>query len=127
MHACRSMPVLLVEDFGAMTTIMRGLLRKVGFENVDVASDRSTALAKMREKSYGLVISDWNMAPMNGCELIKTVRSEPRLAKTPFIMVTAESTPDHVIAAKKAGVDNYIVKPFNAETLSSKIDQVFSS
>ena len=79
----------------------------------------------MREKSYGLVISDWNMTPMTGYDLLREVRADPALNKTPFIMVTAESKTDNVIAAKKAGVDNYIVKPFNAQTLQHKIQAVF--
>ncbi len=79
----------------------------------------------MRERQYGLVISDWNMEPMTGYDLLQEVRSDPGLAATPFIMVTAESKTENVIAAKKAGVSNYIVKPFNAQTLKTKIDAVF--
>ena len=80
----------------------------------------------MRDKRYGLVISDWNMEPMTGYELLRQVRADPDLAPVPFIMVTAESKTENVIAAKQAGVSNYIVKPFNAETLKSKIDAVFA-
>jgi two-component system chemotaxis response regulator CheY len=79
----------------------------------------------MQQRQYGLVISDWNMEPMTGYELLKEVRSDENLMKTPFIMVTAESKTENVIAAKKAGVNNYIVKPFNAATLSAKINAVF--
>ena len=79
----------------------------------------------MQTKRYGLVISDWNMEPMTGFDLLQKVRSDPRLGETPFIMVTAESKTENVIAAKKAGVNNYIVKPFNAQTLKAKIDAVF--
>ena len=86
---------------------------------------RTEALSKMRQKKYGLVISDWNMEPMTGYELLKEVRGDVQLSRTPFIMVTAESKTENVVAAKKAGVDNYIVKPFNAQTLKSKIDAVF--
>ena len=120
-----SMPVLVVDDYSTMVRIIRNLLRQLGFEDVDDASDGQLALAKMRTKKYGLVISDWNMEPMTGYELLKEVRADPGLSKTPFIMVTAESKTENVIAAKKAGVNNYIVKPFNAETLKSKIDAVF--
>jgi two-component system chemotaxis response regulator CheY len=109
-----------------MIRIIRNLLKQLGFEDVDDASDGSAALAKMNEKKYGLVISDWNMEPMTGYELLKEVRGTPALSKTPFIMVTAESKTENVIAAKKAGVNNYIVKPFNAQTLKSKIDAVFA-
>jgi two-component system chemotaxis response regulator CheY len=121
-----SMPVLVVDDYNTMIRIIRNLLKQLGFEDVDDASDGSAALAKMNEKRYGLVISDWNMEPMTGYELLKEVRGTPALSKTPFIMVTAESKTENVIAAKKAGVNNYIVKPFNAQTLKSKIDAVFA-
>ncbi len=118
-------PVLIVDDYNTMIRIIRNLLKQLGFEHVDDASDGSAALAKMRERKYGLVISDWNMEPMTGYDLLQEVRSDPILRKTPFIMVTAESKTENVIAAKKAGVSNYIVKPFNAQTLRSKIDAVF--
>ena len=119
-----SMPVLVVDDYNTMIRIIRNLLKQLGFEDVDDASDGSAALSKLREKRYGLVISDWNMEPMTGYELLKEVRSDPGLSKTPFIMVTAESKTENVIAAKKAGVNNYIVKPFNAQTLKTKIEGV---
>jgi two-component system chemotaxis response regulator CheY len=121
-----SMPVLVVDDYNTMIRIIRNLLKQLGFDDVDDASDGSAALAKMREKKYGLVISDWNMEPMTGYELLKEVRADPGLNKTPFIMVTAESKTENVIAAKKAGVNNYIVKPFNAQTLKTKIEAVFA-
>ena len=88
-------------------------------------NDGSAALNKMRSKKYGLVISDWNMEPMTGYDLLREVRADPNLATTPFIMITAESKTENVIAAKKAGVNNYIVKPFNAATLKTKIEAVF--
>jgi two-component system, chemotaxis family, chemotaxis protein CheY len=120
-----SIPVLIVDDYSTMVRIIRNLLRQLGFEHIDDANDGSEALAKMRELKYGLVISDWNMEPMTGYDLLQQVRSDPSLSTTPFIMVTAESKTENVIAAKKAGVSNYIVKPFNAQTLKSKIDSVF--
>jgi len=120
-----SMPVLVVDDYNTMVRIIRNLLRQLGFENVDDASDGASALAKMRARKYGLVISDWNMEPMTGHDLLREVRADPALAATPFIMVTAESKTENVIAAKKAGVSNYIVKPFNAQTLRNKIEAVF--
>jgi two-component system chemotaxis response regulator CheY len=119
------MPVLIVDDYNTMTRIIRNLLKQIGFEQIDNANDGSTALAKMRERKYGLVISDWNMEPMTGYDLLQQVRGDPSLSDTPFIMVTAETRTENVIAAKKAGVSNYIVKPFNAQTLKSKIDAVF--
>ena len=120
-----TMPVLIVDDYKTMIRIIRNLLKQLGFSDVDDAADGAEALGKMRTRKYGLVISDWNMEPMTGYELLKEVRSDDVLKPTPFIMITAESKTENVIAAKKAGVNNYIVKPFNAQTLKSKIDAVF--
>ena len=121
-----SMPILVVDDYKTMIRIIRNLLKQLGFEDVDEASDGTEAFSKMKDRRYGLVISDWNMEPMTGYELLKHVRADGSLAKTPFIMVTAESKTENVIAAKKAGVNNYIVKPFNAQTLKGKIEAVFN-
>ncbi|HET7411043.1 MAG TPA: response regulator [Pararhizobium sp.] len=120
-----SMPVLVVDDYNTMIRIIRNLLKQLGFEHVDDAADGSAALEKLRKMKYGLVISDWNMEPMSGYELLQEVRADPSLASLPFIMVTAESKTENVIAAKKAGVSNYIVKPFNAQTLRTKIEAIF--
>ena len=119
-----SISVLIVDDYKTMLRIIRNLLRQVGIYSVDEASDGVEALAKLREKTFGLIISDWNMAPMTGLQLLQEVRSDETLRSTPFIMVTAESKTENVVAAKQAGVSNYIVKPFNAETLREKIEKV---
>jgi len=119
-----SMPILIVDDYKTMLRIVRNLLKQLGFENVEEAMDGSSALEKLRDRDYGLVISDWNMEPMTGLQLLREVRSDAHMQETPFIMVTAESKTENVIAAKQAGVNNYIVKPFNAETLKSKITSV---
>jgi two-component system, chemotaxis family, chemotaxis protein CheY len=121
-----NMSVLVVDDYSTMIRIIRNLLRQLGFADVDDASDGAAELEKMNAKRYGLVISDWNMEPMTGYDLLCQVRANPDLETTPFIMVTAESKTENVIAAKKAGVDNYIVKPFNAQTLKAKIEAVFA-
>jgi two-component system, chemotaxis family, chemotaxis protein CheY len=122
-----SMPVLVVDDSKLMISIIRSLLQHLGFSDVDDANDGATALIKMRAKRYGLVISDWNMEPMTGYQLLRELREDPLLKRIPFIMVTAESKTENVIAAKRAGVDNYIVKPFNAHTLKAKIETVFAA
>ncbi|MDF2365732.1 response regulator [Sneathiella sp.] len=119
-----NMSILIVDDYKTMLRIIRNLLKQLGFNAVDEAADGSAALAKMRTKNYGLVISDWNMEPMTGYQLLKEVRADETLKSTPFIMITAESKTDNVVAAKKAGVNNYIVKPFNAATLKTKISSV---
>ncbi len=120
-----NMNVLIVDDYSTMLRIIKNLLKQLGFSNIDEATDGSMALEKVKAKSYGLVISDWNMEPMTGYEFLKQVRASDAPYKTvPFIMITAESKTENVIAAKQAGVNNYIVKPFNAETLKTKITAV---
>jgi two-component system chemotaxis response regulator CheY len=121
-----SMPILVVDDYNTMIRIICNLLKQLGYQNIDNATDGATALAKLRAGRYGLVISDWNMEPMSGYDLLKEVRADANLGKTPFIMITAESKTENVIAAKRAGVNNYIVKPFNAQTLQNKIAAVFA-
>ena len=120
----QKMSILIVDDYKTMLRIVRNLLKQLGFDNVDEAIDGSEALNKLRAKPYGLVISDWNMEPMTGYQLLKEVRADGKLKETPFIMVTAESKTENVVAAKKAGVNNYIVKPFNAATLKTKMASV---
>lgn len=119
-----NMNVLIVDDYKTMLRIIKNLLNQIGFKNVDEATDGEMALSKLGEKKYGLIISDWNMEPMSGFQLLEKVRGDEKLKELPFIMITAESKTDNVVAAKKAGVSNYIVKPFNAETLKSKIASV---
>ena len=120
----KNINVLIVDDYRTMLRIIRNLLKQLEFNNVDEATDGQEALSKLRSGNFGLVISDWNMAPMTGLELLKEVRADARLMNVPFIMITAESKTENVIAAKAAGVSNYIVKPFNAETLKDKIEKV---
>ena len=115
--------VLIVDDYKTMLRIIKNLLKQLGFNNVDEALDGSQALNTFQGKEYGLIISDWNMEPMSGLELLKSIRTGTKNKDVPFIMITAESKTENVIAAKQAGVSNYIVKPFNAETLKQKISR----
>jgi len=119
-----TMPVLVVDDYATMTRIISNLLRQLGFSTIDVTTDGGTALRMMDERVYGLVVSDWNMEPVSGLDLVKAIRADDKLNDTPFVMVTAEAKPENVITAKLAGVDSYIVKPFNAETLRRKLSSV---
>ncbi len=123
----KNMPILIVDDYKTMLRIIRNLLKQLGFDNVDEATDGSGALSKLRDKEFDLVISDWNMEPMSGLQLLKEVRADVKLKETPFIMITAESKSENVIAAKEAGVSNYIVKPFNAATLKGKLTAVLGN
>ena len=120
----RNMSILIVDDYKTMLRIIRNLLNQLNFSNVEEAADGKTALVKLRSNSIGLVISDWNMEPMTGLQLLREVRADENLKDTPFIMITAESKTENVVAAKEAGVSNYIVKPFNAETLRNKLVSV---
>jgi two-component system chemotaxis response regulator CheY len=120
----KKLPIMIVDDYSTMLRIMKNLLRQLDFENVEEATDGSMALQKLKSGHFGLVISDWNMQPVTGLELLKQVRADAQLKHLPFIMVTAESKTENVVAAKQAGVSNYIVKPFTADTLKTKMESV---
>ncbi len=120
----KNMNILIVDDYKTMLRIINNLLRQLGFMNIDEATDGSMALDLFTKKKYGLVISDWNMEPMSGLDLLKKVRALNDNQSVPFIMVTAESKTENVVAAKQAGVNNYIIKPFNADTLKTKLTAV---
>jgi two-component system chemotaxis response regulator CheY len=116
--------VLVVDDFPTMRRIVKNLLKQLGFENIDEAEDGAQALSKLKAGGYGLVVSDWNMPVMEGIDLLKHVREDEALKTMPFLMVTAEAEKDKVITAIKAGVDNYVVKPFTAEVLKEKLEKI---
>jgi len=116
--------IMVVDDFATMRKVIRNLLKQVGYENIVEAEDGVIALKTLKSQKIDFVVSDWNMPNMTGLELLKAVRSDEDLKSTPFLMVTAEALQDNVIAAVKAGVNNYIVKPFTAETLNDKITKI---
>lgn len=120
----KSMNVLVVDDYKTMIRIVRGLLEQLGFRNIDVATDGVTALQMIQQNKYGLILSDWNMAPMTGYDLLKAVRADPQTRTTPFVMVTAEAKTENVVAARQAGVNNYIIKPFTLAVLKQKLATV---
>ena len=117
-------PILLVDDYVTMLRILRNIFVQLKFTNIHECTDGVTALQELRAGDYSLIMSDWNMEPMTGIELLREVRADEKLKQTPFIMVTAESKTENVIIAKQAGVSNYIVKPFNANTLKAKLVSV---
>jgi len=119
------MRILVVDDFASMRKIIKGLLKQIGFKNIEEADDGSTALEKLKVGEFGLIICDWNMPKVPGIEVLKAVRNDPQLKDLPFLMVTAEAKKDNVMEAVKAGVNQYIVKPFTAETLRKKIEKIF--
>ncbi|MFN3352625.1 MAG: response regulator [Brevundimonas sp.] len=120
----KNMNVLVVDDYKSMTRIVRGMLNQLGFTQVDDATDGPTALSMLRSKPYGLVLSDWNMQPMTGLELLKEVRADERTRATPFVMVTAEAKAENVVAARQAGANNYVIKPFTLAVLKQKLTSV---
>jgi two-component system chemotaxis response regulator CheY len=122
-----AMPVLVVDDSRTMARLARNLLMLIGFNEVDDVYDGTTALARLRERQYGLVLCDWNMQPITGYALLKQIRADPNLKRLPVIMLTAETTRENVIAAREAGANGYIVKPFNGETLKQKVAAVLAS
>lgn len=113
--------ILIVDDYRTMLKIISGLLRQLGFNNIDEATDGQMALDMILQKKYSLVISDWNMEPMSGLKLLQSIRSYADFKNIPFIMISAENQVESVIAAKQAGTSNYIVKPFTATVLKEKI------
>ena len=120
----KSIKILVVDDFATMRKVIRNLLKQIGYENIVEAEDGVSALKALKSQKIDLIVSDWNMPNMTGLELLKEVRADEELRPTPFLMVTAEALQDNVIAAVKAGVSNYIVKPFSAEVLNEKIQKI---
>lgn len=121
-----SIKVLVVDDFATMRRLVKGVLKHLGFSNIIEADDGSTALNELKKEPIGLIVSDWNMPKMSGLELLKAVRGDDSLRHLPFIMVTAEGQRENVLEAVKAGVSNYIVKPFTPETFNEKLQKVLS-
>lgn len=117
--------ILVVDDFSTMRRIVKNILKQLGYENIEEAEDGAQAFNKLKTGNFGFIISDWNMPNMDGLELLKKVRTDPELKGLPFLMVTAEAEKNKVIEAIKAGVSNYIVKPFTAEVLKEKMDRIF--
>ncbi|UCD30886.1 MAG: chemotaxis response regulator CheY [Desulfobacterales bacterium] len=122
-----NMKVLIVDDFATMRRILRNILKQIGFTSISEADDGKSALKVLQKEKFDLILCDWNMPEMQGIDLLKEIRSDDELKDLPFIMVTAEAQKDNIVAAVKAGVSNYIVKPFTAETVSEKLNKVFES
>ncbi len=120
-----SLKFLVVDDFSTMRRIVRNLLKELGFTNVEEAEDGAVALAKLREGSFGFVVSDWNMPNMDGLTLLQNVRADARLKSLPFLMITPEAKKENITAAIQSGASNYIVKPFTVATLQEKLDKIF--
>jgi len=116
--------VLVIDDFATMRKIEKNILGQLGIKNVDEADDGTTALPKIQQNQYDVVLLDWNMPQMSGLELLKAVRADPATKGVPIIMVTAEALKDNIVAAAQAGVNDYVVKPFTAAVLEEKLNKV---
>ncbi|MDT8447783.1 MAG: chemotaxis response regulator CheY [bacterium] len=125
MAANKDMRILVVDDFATMRRIVKNILRQLGYDNVIEADDGTTALTKLQNEKVDFVITDWNMPKMSGLELLKAIRSSDNLKEIPVLMVTAEALQENIVAAIKAGVSNYVVKPFDAATINEKIEKIF--
>lgn len=122
----KKIPILIVDDFSTMRRIVKNCLKQLGFENVTEADDGKNALEKLKNNQFKFIVSDWNMPNMMGIELLKAVRADPQLKDIPFLMVTAEAQKENIVEAAKAGVSNYIIKPFTADVLQQKMEAVFN-
>ena len=125
MPADPSMKIMVVDDMSTMRRIVKNLLKQLGFANVDEAENGQEALIKLRADKFGFVVSDWNMPVMSGIELLRAIRADEGLKAIPVLLVTAEAQKENIIEAVQAGVSNYVVKPFTAETLQEKMGKIF--
>jgi len=121
----KNIKVLVVDDFSTMRRIVKNLLRDLGFTNIQEADDGSTALPMLQGGDFDFVVTDWNMPGMQGIDLLKAIRADPKLSHIPVLLITAEAKKEQIIMAAQAGVNGYIVKPFTAGTLKTKLDKIF--
>jgi two-component system chemotaxis response regulator CheY len=117
---------LVVDDFSTMRRIVKNLLQELGYANIEEADDGATALPMLQAGNFDFLITDWNMPTMPGLALLKAVRADPKLAKIPVLMVTAEAKREQIVEAAQAGVSGYIIKPFTAATLSEKLGKILN-
>ncbi len=125
MPADLNMKVLVVDDMSTMRRIVKNILKQLGFSNLEEAENGQDALGKLKAESYGFVVSDWNMPVMMGIDMLRAIRADEKLKHIPVLMVTAEAQKENLMEAIQAGVSNYIVKPFTAETMQEKINKIF--
>lgn len=120
-----NLKILIVDDMSTMRRIIKNTLKQLGYQHMEEAEDGQQALGRLRQESFGFVVSDWNMPNMSGLDLLKAIRQDPSLNSLPFMLVTAESKKENILEAIQSGVSNYIVKPFTADILKEKIDKIF--
>ena len=125
MPANLNMKILVVDDMSTMRRIVKNILKQLGFNNLEEAENGQEALTKLKADTYGFVVSDWNMPVMMGIDMLRAIRADEKLKAIPVLMVTAEAQKENLMEAVKAGVSNYVVKPFTAETMQEKINKIF--
>ena len=125
MPADPNMKILVVDDMSTMRRIVKNILMQLGFNNLEEAENGQEALTKLKADTYGFVVSDWNMPIMMGIDMLRAIRADEKLKKIPVLMVTAEAQKENLMEAVQAGVSNYVVKPFTAETMQEKINKIF--
>ena len=122
-----SQRVLIVEDDGTSRKLLRGILKKIGFTQIDEAASGEDALTKMKSQTISMVLADWHMPGISGLELLKIIKKDQNLNQTKFLMVTVESRETNILEAVRAGVDGYIMKPYSKPSIQQKIDAIFSN
>ena len=125
MPADPNMKILVVDDMSTMRRIVKNILKQLGFNNLEEAENGQEALTKLKADTYGFVVSHWNMPVMMGIDMLRAIRADESLKKIPVLMVTAEAQKENLMEAVQAGVSNYVVKPFTAETMQDKINKIF--
>ena len=125
MPADPSMKNLIVDDMVTMRRIVKNVLKQLGFSNIDEAENGQDGLQKLKSSKYDFVVSDWNMPVMTGIDMLRAIRADEQLKAIPVLMVTAEAQQKNLVEAVQAGVSNYIVKPFTAETMQEKLAKIF--
>ena len=123
----QNLKILVVDDYSTMRRIVKNLLHDLGYSDVQEADDGKTALPMLQGGSFDFLITDWNMPGMPGLDLLKAVRADPRLAKIPVLMVTAEAKREQIVEAAQAGVNGYVIKPFTAQTLGEKLEKILQT
>ena len=122
----KDMKILVVDDHQTMRRIVVQTLKTLGFTNMDTPDDGATALPMLEAGDFEFLVSDWNMPKLQGIDLLRAVRANDKLKALPVLLLTAEAKPQQIVEAAKAGVNDYVVKPFTPETLQKKIEKIFS-
>ena len=120
------MKILIVDDFAATRKIIFNTFAQLGFNNTDEEDDGFSALVRLKSALFDLVVIDWKMSKMSGMELLKQIRADPNLKHIPVLMVSDDDLQENIVAATKAGLNAYIIRPFEVKTLEEKLEKIFN-